>query len=92
MGVGELSPGLGESLSISYPGGTGGLAAPAAEAGVEVGAQIGVGGGKVPLFEGAHQHDPAAWAVVLVAGREISGTGGEAEPAVNARIERGKPS
>lgn len=91
MSPGELPPGLAECFTISHAGGTGGLAPPAAEAGIEVSAQVGVGGRKIPLFEGAHQHDPAAGAVVLVAGGEISGTGREAEPAVDARVECGKP-
>ena len=85
----ELLAGGLDSLAVAHARGAGGLAAEAAEAGVEVLDQRGIVRTELAALERAHEHDPAAGAVRLVAGGEVGRAGGKAEPAVNAGIEGG---
>ena len=79
-----------QAASVPHARRTHWLAAPAAEAAIEVQSEIGVVDRELALLQGAHQRDAAAGAVGFVAGGEERRAGLQAEPAVHAGVQRGE--
>jgi len=77
-----------ESLAVAHARRTHGLAAPAAEAGIEVLPGRRIIRWNLISFQRAHEHDPAAWTVRLVSGDRVGWACRQAESAVYAGIER----
>jgi len=84
----EELPGRLEAASVSHAGRTDRLAAPAAEAGIEVLPGRRIIRWNLISFQRAHEHDPAAWTVRLVSGDRVGWACRQAESAVYAGIER----
>src|SRR5207249_11695851 len=82
-----LARGL-EPPPIADAGRTDRLAAAAAETGVEMRDGSRVVGPQLAPLERAHEQNPPARTVGLVTGGEIGRTGRQAEPAMDARVER----
>ena len=82
-----LARGL-EPAAIADAGRADRLAAATAEAGVEVRDQRLVIRAQLSALERAHEEDAPARTVRLVAGGEVGRTGGQAEPAMHAWIQR----
>lgn len=72
-----------EQRAILDATGAGGFAGAAAEAKIDV-PDGSVFEGKAAVLEGAHYINATAWGVIFIAGFEVSGTGPEAEAAMNA--------
>ena len=86
-GLKQLGPSALQQLSILNSGGTHLLAGATAKAAIDVpfkGNGIAL---ELALFEGAHQIDASAWAVVLVTRQDVGGTSFEAKTTVNAGEE-----
>jgi len=84
----QLLPGGLEAATIADTRGTDRLAAPTAEARLEMADETVIVGGQLTPLEGAHEHDAPSGAVGLISGGEICGTGGKAKPAVDTGVQR----
>ncbi len=88
MGTGQRAPCGFQGASILDPGGTGRLTAAASQAVLQVDGEGRIDDSRVAAFEGLHQHDSSARAVVLIAGCQIGRARGQAKAAMHAWVER----
>lgn len=89
VGARQVGAGSLQRCAIPHTGGAGRLATAAAEAGVEVVADGRIVQRQVAGLQRPHQDNAAAGAVVFVTSGEVGGAGGQAEPAVDAGVQRG---
>src|ERR1051325_1091704 len=72
-----------QQIAILHPAGTDGFTRSAAKAQIDM-THGGIAEDQAAFLNGAHEIDPPARRVILVAGFQIGWTGAEAQPAMNA--------